>query len=275
MKDFLWTCSFLTIIPFNRKWPADTPNIRNVIFWFPIVGLLIGLLLAVIYLPLSKIIPLSVADAIILIFYIFLIGGLHLDGFADTCDGLFGGRDKENRLRIMRDSSIGSFGVIGLICLIGAKYLCFSSICKGSLIKIDFLTIFSDSFINPDSDTYCRLEKCIILFLMPSIGRWAQTLGASVSEYARDGESGTGMFIIQNAKPGHVICSAGMPFLLMFFFCGGKGLGLLCAICILSLMFVRFVKSKIGGMTGDTLGALNEITELAFLGAFILGSCTN
>ncbi|MGR3179789.1 MAG: adenosylcobinamide-GDP ribazoletransferase [Candidatus Anammoxibacter sp.] len=270
MKDFLWVFSFLTIIPFNRKWFTDTPNIRNVIFWFPIVGLLIGLSLAIVYFLLTNVIPFAVADAVILMFYFLLTGGLHLDGLADTCDGIFGGKDRESRLKIMRDSSIGSFGVIGLICLIGIKYLCFYSICKDGLISIDFLTIFPDSLIDPNSDLYCRLEKCIILFLMPSIGRLAQILGASISGYARNDESGTGIFIIKNSRLNHVYCSAGVPFLLMFFFCGGKGLGLLLVICVLSLMFVKFIKKRIDGMTGDTLGALNEISELIFLCAFIL-----
>lgn len=270
MKDFLWACSFLTIIPFNHERGSYSPNIRNVIFWFPIVGLLIGLLLAVVYFVIAKVIPFAVADGIILILYFFLTGSLHLDGFADTCDGIFGGRDRENRLRIMRDSSIGSFGVIGLICLIGTKYLCIFSICDSNVIKIDFLSIFKTSLIDTHPDLFCSAQKCIIFFLMPSIGRWAQTLGASISEYARDDKVGTGMLIIRNAKPKYILCSAGIPFLLIIFFCGGKGLIILSIICIISFLFVQFVKSKIGGMTGDTLGTLNEIIELLFLGAFII-----
>ena len=101
-----------------------------------------------------------------------LIGGLHLDGFADTCDGIFGGKDKRNRLRIMRDSSIGSFGVIGLICLIGIKYLCLNSICADKPVSIELFSFFSGSQIDSDSYMSCAVQKCIILFLMPVIGRW-------------------------------------------------------------------------------------------------------
>ena len=270
MKDFLWACSFLTIIPLGRESGSHSPNIRNLFFWFPIVGFLIGLLLAVVYFAIANVIPFAIADFTILILYFILTGGLHLDGFADTCDGIFGGKDKENRLGIMRDSSIGSFGVIGLICLIGAKSLSLFSICNSNVIKIDFLSIFKTSIIETHPDLFCSAQKCIILFLMPAIGRWAQTLGASISDYARDDEPGTGMLIIKNAKPKYFLCSAGIPFLLVFFFCGGKGLIILSIICVMSYLFVQFVKSKIGGMTGDTLGALNEITELIFLGAFII-----
>ena len=92
-----------------------------------------------------------------------------------------------------------------------------------------------------------------------------QTLGASVSGYAREGESGTGMLIIQESKLYHSICSAFIPFVLICRFCGTKGLIIFIVICAISLIFVKFIKSKIGGMTGDTLGALNELSEIVFL----------
>ncbi|MGR3219128.1 MAG: adenosylcobinamide-GDP ribazoletransferase [Candidatus Anammoxibacter sp.] len=270
MKDFLWVFSFLTIIPNNRKWFTGTPNIRNVIFWFPIVGLLIGLSLAIVYFLLTKAIPFAVADAATLTFYFLLTGGLHLDGLADTCDGIFGGKDKVSRLKIMRDSSIGSFGVIGLICLIGIKYLCVNSICSNTLIPADPVSFFSVFHIDPGTDLFCTVRKCVILFLMPSIGRWTQTLGASVSGYAREGESGTGMLIIQKSKLYHAIYSAFIPFVLICGFFGvTRGLIIFSLMCALPVIFVKFIKSKIGGMTGDTLGALNELSEIIFLAVFL------
>lgn len=268
----------MTIFPVSKKGHTDTPNIGKVLFWFPVVGLLIGLLLAASYVVLVQSFPFEVADALILMIYIFLIGGLHLDGLADTCDGIFGGRDREARLRIMRDSSIGSFGVLGLMGLIGIKYLCLHSINNSEIINPAFISISKyplgaggiDRFFYFKANHANICDKCIILLLMPSVGRWAQTLGASISIYARDREPGTGMLIIQNAEIRHAIYSAIIPFILTYLFCNIKGLIILVIIIFSSLIFVRLIRAKIGGMTGDTLGALNETAELIFLAAFLV-----
>lgn len=269
MKDFLWTCSFLTVVPVNRKY-HDVPNIRNVLFWFPIVGLLIGVSLAVSYFLFVKIIPFAVVDSLILILYFFVTGGLHLDGFADTCDGIFGGKDREKRLRIMRDSAIGSFGVTGLICLIGLRYLCFHSVCDDKLISAPFFIDFQNLFLSFDTAQITVLQKCVILSLMPLMGRWTQTLGASLSRYAREGELGTGLIIVQDSRFRYSFFSAIIPFVLISYFCGIKGLIAFVLIIIFTLFFIRFTKLKIGGMTGDTLGTLSELSELIFVGMFLL-----
>ena len=274
MKEFFLACSFLTIIPANRKWNTSTANIRKTIFWFPVVGLLIGLLLSVVYYPLTKIIPIAAADAFIIIIYVLLTGCLHLDGFADTCDGILGGNTKERRLTIMRDSAVGSFGVIGLICLLGIKYLSLCLACDGNLVHVDLLSIFNVFFNGPfdgiGPEHSCIVKKMIVLFLFPSIGRWAQVFGASVSRYARENESGTGSFIIQNSTPILAFYSALIPSFFLYLFLGFNGLWILMSVAVLCFIFVCFIRSKIGGMTGDTLGTLNEITELMFLGVFML-----
>ncbi len=270
MKDFFLACSFLTIIPVKRKWNFSSPDIRKTIFWFPVVGLLIGLLLCSIYYPLTKILPVAAADAFVIIIYIFLTGGLHLDGFADTCDGIFGGNAKERRLTIMRDSTVGSFGVIGLVCVLGIKYLSLCLVSNGGLINVDLLSIFEGYCNGVDLEHSSIVKKMVLLFLFPSIGRWAQVLGASVSRYARENESGTGSFIIQNTTPILAFYSALIPLFFLYLFLGFNGLMILVLITVTCFIFVCFIRSKIGGMTGDTLGALNEISELMFLGIFML-----
>ncbi len=270
MKDLFWVFAFLTRIPFKTKNDDAQPNIRNVVICFPIVGLAIGMILALVYFPLSAVLPAPVADAIILAFYIVLTGALHLDGFADTCDGIFGGYDREKRLKIMRDSSIGVFGALGLICLIGIKYLCFHSICAENVFLPHVFELFIAAGDLASNDLSLRLQKCVVLFLTPSIGRWAQTIGSSIAKYARGDANGTGMFIFKGSKIRYTVCSAIIPFAATLYFLGPAGYIVLPVITIFSIVFTLKIKAKLGGMTGDTLGALNETSELIFVVFFLL-----
>ncbi|MFQ5963302.1 MAG: adenosylcobinamide-GDP ribazoletransferase [Candidatus Scalinduaceae bacterium] len=267
MKDFLWSLSFLTIIPTGKRWDERQPGICKVAFWFPIIGLLIGVALTFAYFPAIRYFPHLVADAIILIIYIFITGGFHLDGFADSCDGLFGGDTREKRLEIMRDSRTGNYGVLCLICILGLKYLCLvlidpKEIAKLSLVS-DYKTIEGIGSIH-----LYACEKGKVLLFMCAIGRLSQILGAAISTYARD-EKGTGQIIVENVNLKHFLLSSIVPAILIFLFCGIKGIIILLIALVVSLLFTFYVKRRIGGMTGDTLGGVNEVSEITVLLSFL------
>jgi adenosylcobinamide-GDP ribazoletransferase len=267
LKNFLWTLNFLTIIPTGKRWYERSPEIGKVAFWFPIVGLLIGLVLSFIYFPVIRFFPHLVADAIILITYVFITGGFHLDGFADTCDGLFGGDTREKRLEIMRDSRTGSYGALCLICTIGLKYLCLVSIDPEAIAGLSFIT--GNETIEGLRPIYVyACEKGKVLLFMCAIGRWSQILGAALSTYARD-EKGTGQIIVENLNLKHVLLCSFVPGILIFLFCGIKGILVFFIAFIVSILFTSYVKRKIGGMTGDTLGAVNEVSEITVLLTFL------
>ncbi|GAX61298.1 cobalamin 5'-phosphate synthase [Candidatus Scalindua japonica] len=268
MKDFLWALNFLTTVPSGKRWYEREPKPGIVVFWFPIIGLLIGFILTFVYIPAARFFPHLVADAIILIVYIVMTGGFHLDGFADTCDGIFGGNTRERRLGIMRDSQIGSYGTLCLICTVGLKYICLISIDPEAVAGLSF---FSDHKTLKDLDPLYlyTCEKGKVLLLMCALGRWSQVFGAALSSYARE-EGGTGKIIIENVKIRHALCSSFIPGILIFLFCGIKGIFIFFTVFILVILFVSYIKKKIGGMTGDTLGALNEVSELAVLLSFLL-----
>ena len=115
MNNFLWALKFLTIIPIDREDKIKPKDFGAVVCWFPVVGLCIGVFLSTVSLPLYFFFPSLITDALIILVSIAITGALHLDGLADTCDGIWGGWNKEKRLEIMKDSRIGSFGAIGLI----------------------------------------------------------------------------------------------------------------------------------------------------------------
>ena len=268
MKDFFWALKFLTTIPAGKRWCERQPTVGKVVFWFPIIGLLIGFMLTFIYIPATRFFPHLVADAIILIIYIVVTGGFHLDGFADTCDGIFGGSTRERRLGIMRDSQIGSYGALCLICTVGLKYACLVSIDPEAVAGLSFISDHKTiSGLNPLYLYAC--EKGKVLLVMCALGRWSQVLGAALSSYARD-EGGTGKIIIENVKIRHALYSSFIPGILIFLFCGIKGIFIFCAVFFVVIFLVSYMKKKIGGMTGDTLGALNEVSELTVLLSFLI-----
>src|SRR3989339_1921669 len=262
MNNFLWALKFLTIIPIDREDKIKPRDFGSVICWFPVVGLCIGVFLSAVYLPLYSFFPPLITDALIILVSIAVTGVLHLDGLADTCDGIWGGWNKEKRLEIMKDSRIGSFGAIGLICLLGLKYLSFHSI--GDISKINN-AFFGDNtkciscFISP-----LLVNKCAALLLMPVVGRWAQVCAAGLSRYARS-VSGTGSFILGSATRKHIVYASLLPTCLFWYFYGMSGFVIFAIIIIFTLVWIWYIKKKIGGMTGDTLGATNEIGEFLFL----------
>lgn len=267
MNNFLWALKFLTIIPIDREDKIKPQEFSHVIYWFPIAGFCIGIFLGIAYLPLYLIFPLPINSALILLAYIAVTGAMHLDGLADTCDGIWGGWNKEKRLEIMKDSRIGSFGAIGLICMLGLKYASLLSIgdvypTKDSPFSVCITCI--SCFISP-----VFLNKCVALVIMPVIGRWAQVCAAGLSVYARN-ESGTGSFITEGATRKQVICASLFPLFLFWFLYDLSGFMIFSIIIIFTLSWIWYIKKKIGGMTGDTLGATNEVAELVFLLSILL-----
>ncbi|MFO0795639.1 MAG: adenosylcobinamide-GDP ribazoletransferase [Candidatus Brocadiaceae bacterium] len=262
MNNFLWALKFLTIIPFDRGDKIKPEKSGLLVIWFPVVGLCMGICLLFAYLPLYFIFPRLVAHGLILVAYIAITGAMHLDGLADTCDGIWGGWNKERRLEIMKDSRIGSFGAIGLTCLIGLKYLCLYSVGKLPSLNISTFSICTPGvscFLSPGF-----VNTCSALLVMPVMGRWAQVCAAGLSTYARS-LSGTGSFILESATLKHVLYATPLPLCLLWFFYSLRGFGMFAIIVMFTLIVIWYIKKKIGGMTGDTLGFTNEVAELVFL----------
>jgi len=262
MNNFLWTLTFLTVIPIGGKNNQGFHRSGSVACWFPVVGLCIGAFLSLFSVLFSAFFPPFIADALVLVVSIVITGGLHLDGFADTCDGIWGGRDKEARLAIMKDSRIGSFGALGLICLLGLKYACLVGIggitTSGQTL---YAVILTKHFV-----TVSPLLASLVpaLLLMPVMGRWSQVFAASLLPYARS-KSGTGSFIVETTTAKHVLYASLLPLCLLWFFYAMLGFVLFAIIIVFALIWIWYIKKKIGGMTGDTLGATNEMVEQLFI----------
>src|SRR5712691_5682790 len=138
-RELVAAIRFLSVLPTPGSallFDKDESTSRLVIGceYFPLVGLLLALLLWLLVLLFAHLIPQLALAALLVVVLVILTGGFHLDGLMDTCDGLFGGRTPERRLEIMRDSRVGSFGVLGGVCALLLKFAFFASLERHALL---------------------------------------------------------------------------------------------------------------------------------------------
>ena len=243
MKSLYIALGFLTIIPLplNREVkPMDTG--RSMAF-FPLAGAIIGGILAGISAVLSTILPRSVVDFILIAALALITGGLHLDGLADTFDGLYGGKTREEALAIMKDSRVGAIGVVSLVFVIVLKYITLLSVPAGL--------------------------KYTALVVMPALSRWSMVIVAYLSRYARP-TGGTGRDFIETVSPMNLLIATAFALITGIVGLEWKGGLIILLIGGLTIIWVVYFHRRLGGVTGDVLGAINEVNEVMAL-LFILG----
>jgi adenosylcobinamide-GDP ribazoletransferase len=255
LKSFLWwqykellaAVRFLSVIPMpGEKYmfadARDEPDVVIGCEYFPVVGLVLALLLWVLLLLLSHVAAQLLIAAILVVALTMLTGGLHLDGLMDSCDGLLGGRTRERRLEIMRDSHVGSFGVLGGVCTLILKFALFAS--------------FS-----------IHLLPYALLVALPA-SRWAMIVALRLFPPAR--QRGLGAFFHQGITTRRAIVTTICTLLIVLLAGQLAGLLSLIVVFVVTLVLGYSITRSIGGLTGDTYGAIAEITEVAALLAMIL-----
>lgn len=243
MQAFRLALSFLTILPGGISEEIDKDVFNKSIKYFPVVGLLIGLILLAAYTLISPRLEEPALSMLIITILIIVTRALHLDGVADTFDGMLGGRDKDRILEIMKDSRVGSFGVVAIVLVIA--------------LKVAFLSTMPESI------------KQLSLVLMPVIGRWSAYYAILTQPRARN--DGLGSLFIQKRGLWQLA-----PVSIIAFGLAGVLLKMTIVAMILALAaflfsYIRLVNKKIGGMTGDTLGAIIELSEVVVLIALAVG----
>ena len=227
----------MTVIPIKWKENEDLKQVAHSISFFPVVGLIIGFTNYGLFYLSNLIFSSFFTSVLIVIWWIFITGGLHLDGLADTADGVWGGTTKERRLEIMKDSRTGVFGVLTLISFL--------------LLKIAILNEFF---------TYNISESPALLITAPVLGRWISVFSIFYFKSAR--KDGLGNFFKENISWKELLLSLILTLLFVFYFTGPGGLITLFIITILSVPVSLFFSSKLGGLTGDVYGTLCESSEL-------------
>ncbi len=242
MKSIIAAFQFLSSIPIKTKGEVKPDVLGKSVAFFPLVGLFLGLILALSNWLLLHIFPKIVVDVFLIIILTSLDGGLHLDGFMDTCDGLLGGKGNKKRiLAIMKDSNVGAHSVT----------------CAISLFLLKFVLLYS---------LFGKL-KILALVIMPLLSRWAIVLAIVFFPYARS--EGTGKVFSDYSGVKEFVVATLIVFLAVFW--SSCSMVALTGVLIISLIIARYFSSKIGGLTGDIYGALVEINEVIVLMLFLIG----
>jgi len=237
-EEFRMACAFLTVLPTARNLSMERERLARSMAFFPAAGLGLGLGLVVVNWMLAGLIPRPVLDCLLLLILIALTGALHLDGIADLLDGLAGGKDREGILRIMKDSRVGAIGVVGLVMVLLLKYL--------SLYNV------------------APVHKSAALMFMPCAGRWIQVVLAAFCRYVRS-EGGTGSAFVEQVGERETLLATGTLLAAALVLFRLQGVFLVFLLGLAAMVLIRFFHARLGGVTGDVLGAATEIIEVLTL----------
>jgi cobalamin 5'-phosphate synthase/cobalamin synthase len=233
MIRLLAALAFLTRLPVRRSF--DAPAVGRAALFFPLVGAGIGLLQLGVFRLLKPHLPALVVGVLVVALSAWVSRGIHLDGLADLADGLGGGATREEALRILRDPAVGAFGVIALVIVLALKIASVAALSSGEG-----------------------------LVLASALSRWSSVPLGYFLPYAREG-SGLGAAMASGARRfelvGATILAAALSFLFPFRF------ALLAWTSVLLVSFVvgAIARRRLGGMTGDVLGANVEVAEASVL----------
>ena len=240
---FLAAIRFLTSIPLpwrREEWWRQTSQeqFARSLPYYPVVGLLIGLLLAGCYWLFSLFLPHTLLSALLLVVIVAITGGLHLDGFIDTIDGIAAGHaDAARRKSVMKDASVGAIGVVAVIVLLLVKFASLNSLPHSWMMAT--------------------------LVLMPVLGRWAMVYAVFFYPYGR--QQGMGGELRKATRWSGFIAATLITLAIALVLAQLAGLAIMIICWLLVLGAAAFFKSKFSGLTGDTYGAINELVEVLVL----------
>ncbi|GAC1625173.1 MAG: hypothetical protein NVS4B9_16670 [Ktedonobacteraceae bacterium] len=198
---------------------------------------MLALLASTLPLAAGPYLPPLVLAALLVLGLVLLTGGLHLDGLMDTCDGIFGGNGRERKLEIMRDSRVGSFGVLGGACILLLKFALFAS------LDIHLLPV-------------------ALLSVLP-VARWGMI--CAVRQFPGARPTGLGSAFRQTVSLPRLLVAAVSSLIVALLVAHMAGLVLWVAGTLVALLIGVWATHHLGGLTGDIYGAIAEVTEVSLL----------
>jgi adenosylcobinamide-GDP ribazoletransferase len=252
MKALILMIQFMTRYPIPVQIDFTAERFVQGMKWMPLVGLLAGLPSAAGFMLADELLGREIAAIVAVIVLITVTGGLHLDGIADTADGLFSYRSRERMLEIMRDSTLGANGVIALVLTVLLKYIFLHNMPADGGVPAVLLT--------------------------PVLGRVALTWHSAAARYARE-ERGIGDYVNQTGLAQAAAATLMSLFLVtIILVLWGVQPSLVPLVLLilhlppvlLAVLFAAYLKHRLGGITGDTIGASIELAEILSFLVFLL-----
>jgi len=235
MKHFISAVQFITILPWGRAEKFDPQRMAP---YFPIVGIVLGVLVALFDTVAISLWGRAVAALLDVIFLAILTGAFHIDGLGDAADGLLGQRPKERILEIMKDSRLGTMGLVAIVAGLSIKWAGIAGL---------------------------ESNRPLLLIIVPAFARAGMLFGMRYLPYGRP-EGGTGAgFFYHELKPA-AFWALSVPALLSVFL-GWQAIWLIIGFAAITAGLIRYYKKQLGCITGDMLGAMTEILEA---GLFLL-----
>lgn len=239
MKSMLAGISFLTRLPVARFVDFDAADVARSAGWFPLVGVLLGCIYGLAAALLRGHLPMVMVAIFLVALDAVLTGALHFDGLADAADGFGGSQDREGVLRIMRDHNIGSYGAAALILVIALKVTAYAVL----LTAGHWFYVFA---------------------LTPALGRWSMLLLTATLPYARSAPS-----VVQNMTRSATLLGTAIMAILLAAARFRRAWAAAAVVAVVTLCFGMYSRRRIGGITGDVLGANLQLSESAALITFL------
>ena len=237
MRDFVTALEFLTRVRLSKRTEWHPDDFSRSVAWFPFVGLLGGVLMGVANWYLTKwLVPDFLRAVLLLVWELFIFGGLMYDGYMDTCDGVYSARDRERMLEIMKDSHVGANAVLGVGVLMLLKVAIFAT-----------FTGFALSFALPLSYVLTRSMMAFYIVFYPNPR--GNGIGKMFKDYAKKWYAFVGLVVLAPMLYYTDIIS-----------------GVVVLITFVVMNFWAYCLTKtLGGLTGDTYGFLTEVGGVVFL----------
>lgn len=244
---FLCALLFFTRLPVRLKGDFSADLQSRSAFYLPVVGWVVAAVSGLIFLLANALLPQSVSIVLSIISGVVLTGAFHEDGFSDSCDGLGGGWSKAKVLDIMKDSRVGAFGLIGTILLL--------------FLKLESLKSFKAEDI------------FIVLFVAHSYSRFVAYSFMYTHQYARLDESSKSRGVVSLPAKSRLLVAFLLAVLPLFVYGDWKSIFVLLLLFIGKQLFGHYLNRKIGGYTGDVLGAVQQVSEcILYLGLLVIQS---
>jgi adenosylcobinamide-GDP ribazoletransferase len=238
LRDLQVATAFLTRVRIRLEEPADLGALARAARCFPLVGLGIGLIAGVVYSVAIEVLLLPLLAAVLAVTAAILVtGALHEDGLADTIDGFGGGGDREAKLRIMRDSRIGTYGVIALVLMLGAQVAALAALSDSGDVAASLIVAHAAS------------RALLVPVMHLEVAARSDGLAASAGR----------------PTAAVALWALGLGGLLALIFAGLDGLLAAAAAAAVAWGMVRLARRQIGGITGDVLGAVQQGAAIALL----------